>query len=655
MKMKKILLHLIATLSASQYCFAQNGKFSLEWSPVPSMHKVDSAFSGYAAVLIEDAYQLEYKDEGKETYNFVTEHRITKVLNDKGIEMFNKMTFTLPEVDTLVTLKARTILPGGKIIEIDKDKFKQTKDENGYPNLVFAMEGVEKNAEIEYVFCYKRPNNVFGGLSYKYSIPIQHGVFQIVSPTRIKFEAKGYSGFPDATDTIIEDKRYLSAEKYNISAKTKEVYSFEDLNAEHIEYKISYFPTESPGIRMYTWQILVNRLYKRYYTYTRSELQAVDKFLEQINVTKDEDELSKIKKIENAIKTNITFYKQLNDDDAFSINYILSKKSANEIGFNKLFAACFQQAGVNAEFGLTVNRLNHQFDPSFENWNNLDNPIFYFPNLKKFLSPAEPYYRYPFVPSSQIYSKGVFCKLTTLGDITSAVADIKPINALPSSESHNDIDAVINFDSDFVATADITISMSGYCATGIREYTLLLPNDKVKELVIGLLRIVGKPDDLLEYDVKNKDFVNYYENKPLLITGKIKAPQLVEKAGPKYIFKLGDIIGKQQEMYESKERTAPIDFEYNHFLNRKIVLNIPDGYKILNPESIVINAAIKDADGKETVGFHSFYTIEGSKLTVTITEFYHIVHFPASEVESFRKVINASADFNKVNLILAKQ
>lgn len=516
------------------------------------------------------------------------------------------------------------------------------------------MEGLEKNAEVEYVYCYKKPYNIFGGLSYKYPVPIQHAVFQIISPERIKFEGKGYSGFPDATDTVIGDKRYLSVEQFNIAAQKNDPYTFEELNAERIEYKISYFPDERPGIRMYTWQILVNKLYERYYTYTKSELQQVDKFLEQINVTKEEDELSKVKKIENAIKTNITLYKQIDDDDAFSINYILSKKSANDAGFNKLFAACFQRAGVNAELGLTVDRFTALFDPAFENWNNLDYPIFYFPNLKKFLSPAEPYYRYPVIPVGQINSKGVFCKLTTLGDITSAVADIRPINTLPTNDSHNDIDAVIDFNNDFEALADITLSMTGYCAAGIREYTMLLPDDKEKELVSSLLNIVDKPEYLLSFNVKNKEFENYNDNKPLQITGKIKAPQLVEKAGAKYIFKLGDIIGKQQQMYESKERTMPIDIPYNHYLNRKIVVNIPEGYKILNPENIVLNAAMTDADGKETTAFHSSYTLDGNKLTVTITEFYSVLHYPASEVEPYRKVINASADFNKVNLVIAK-
>ena len=653
--MKQISIYLVAILLVCQNGFTQDLKFSADWSPSPSLHKVEPSFAGYEAVIIEEAYQLEYKDEGKETVVYITEHRIAKAMDDKGIEMFNKMKFSLPEANKLVTLKARTILPNGKVIEVEKDKIKQTQDEYGLQYLVFAMEGVEKNAEIEYVYCYKKTISVFGGITYQYSIPVQHAFFQIVSPTRIKFEGKGYSGFPDAADTIIEDKRYLSAEKYNIAARKSETYAFEDLNAARIEYKISYYPTESPGVRMYTWQLLVNRLYERYHTYTKSELQEVDKFLEQINVTKDEDEPTKIRKIESAIKTNITLYRQLVSEDAFSIHYILSKKSANDAGFCKLFAACFKQAGVNAELGVTVNRFNHQFDANFENWNNMVNSIFYFPNLKKFLSPAEPFYRYPFVPASCISSKGLFCKPTTLGDITSAVADIKPINVLPANENHNDIDAVINFNSDFEALELVTVSMTGYCAIGIRETIMLLPKEKLSEFVALLLNTVDKPSNLLTYNIINKEFENYYDNKPLQINGKIKVPQLVEKAGPKYIFKLGDIIGKQQEMYESKERSVPIDIAYNHFLNRKIVVNIPDGYKILNPENIVFDAAISDADGKETTAFHSSYTIEGNKLSVIITEFYNVLHMPAGELEPFRKVVNASADFNKVNLVIAKQ
>jgi hypothetical protein len=128
----------------------------------------------------------------------------------------------------------------------------------------------------------------------------------------------------------------------------------------------------------------------------------------------------------------------------------------------------------------------------------------------------------------------------------------------------------------------------------------------------------------------------------------------MEKAGPKYLFKLGDVIGRQVEMYQEKERKLPIDIAYPHTLYRTITLNIPDGYKVSNPESIKMMVEHKSPSGEQTMAFISDYKMDGKKMLITVKEFYNQVHYPASDIEIFKKVINAAADFNKVVLVLEK-
>ena len=135
----------------------------------------------------------------------------------------------------------------------------------------------------------------------------------------------------------------------------------------------------------------------------------------------------------------------------------------------------------------------------------------------------------------------------------------------------------------------------------------------------------------------------------------LKAPQLMEKAGPKYLFKLGDVIGRQQEMYQDTKRELPVSVPFPHSENRSITINIPAGYKILNPDAIRIHQDDKAANGTATMGFDSDYKIDGDKLYVNIKEYYSALSYPVSYYETFRKVINASADFNKVVLVMVKQ
>ena len=60
-------------------------------------------------------------------------------------------------------------------------------------------------------------------------------------------------------------------------------------------------------------------------------------------------------------------------------------------------------------------------------------------------------------------------------------------------------------------------------------------------------------------------------------------------------------------------------------------------------------------DNVVTMGFVSTYKIENNVLKVHILETYHELKYPLDEFETFKKVINASADFNKIVLLLEKK
>ena len=626
------------------------------WQENPKPHATPAAFLNESAVFIEDNTLIEYKDgEDKEVYMYTTSHRIIKVLDDKGIESFNKVSVPVYAGQELKEIKARTILPNGTILEIPKDKMKVTKNDEGDSELSFAMDGVEKNAEVELLLCYKKQATFFGRELFQFSIPVAHSTFELTAPARLKFEEKGYYGYPAATDTVIDNTQHLYAETSNIPpTPPKEIYANEDVYRMMAAYKLSYLPEKSDKVRVFTWQDLAKRIYSNIYDVSDKENKAVEKFIETLDLKPNDKEEDKIKKIESAIKSGITLYKEINDENAWKLDNVISKKSATETGIIRLFAACFVKTGVKHELGTTTSRSNYIFDVDFENWNVLDNYVFYFPDQKKFLSPAAIYYRYPFTTTDVITNKGMFCKLINLGDISNAVSDIRTINPVSDTESNQNISAVISFTPDMDATAEVTYSFRGYCAMGIREGAVLLDKDKQKQLAQEIINIADKPENIIKYAITGEAFDNYYTGKPIEFTASVKTPQLVEKAGTKYLFRIGDVIGRQSELYQTQERKYPIDVTYPHHLGRTIVVHIPDGYKILNADNIKIHTDYKDENGKATCAFYSDYKIEGNKLTVTIDEFYAQLHYPVSGYEPFRKVINASADFNKVTLLLDK-
>jgi hypothetical protein len=643
----------IAAATSSQ-SFAQEKAVSY-WQGQPRMHTVYEAFQKESSLILEENEKNEYRDEvdGK-VMMYATTHRIVKILDSKGVEDFSTMSVPVYKGQVLAELKVRTILPNGKVIDIAREKMKESKGENGQTVIGFAIEGLEKDAEAELLITYKKDASWFGRETFQYSVPVQHATLEIISPARLKMEEKGYNGFPTVSDTLIGETRYILAGMSNIPGSHEETFGFYDANRVRAEYKLSYKPNDKENVRLLTWQDFVQGLYDETYNFSDRELSAVEKYLKSIGVTTDESEETKIMKIENAVKTDITIYTVTTDQNANRLDNVISNKSATESSMTRLLAACFQKAGVKHEFGFSTDKRIAPLDPDFENWNSVDKYLFYFPNQKKFLSPAYIFGRYPFASTEVIGNKGIFAKVVTIGGgLPQAIVDIRTITPMPVTENANNIKADISFSAAMDAKVKMTYTFTGYSAMGLRETVALVTKDKVKELVKALSGFTEKTEDIDDVKLSGVEFSSYNTNKPLQIDAQLNGGQLLEKAGPKYLLKIGDVIGKQSELYQTGERKQPVDIDFPHTLLRTITVTIPAGYKVQNLEALKIETKCTDERGKLSV-FVSNYKLDGSTLTVNITESYDQLHLPISLYEDFRKVVNAAADFNKVTLVLEK-
>ena len=73
-----------------------------------------------------------------------------------------------------------------------------------------------------------------------------------------------------------------------------------------------------------------------------------------------------------------------------------------------------------------------------------------------------------------------------------------------------------------------------------------------------------------------------------------------------------------------------------------------------NLDDLIIHDTYKE-NADTTMGFNSSYTIQGNILKIHVMEEYRRTSYPLSQYEDFKKIINASADFNKVVLVLQKK
>ena len=641
------------------YCIAPAQTFNynttLTWQALPKTHAFSPENKSASAIGILDDRSIEYKFEGKELFVFTRYHRIFRINDDKGIEIYNKVYIPVSDGALITDLQARTVLPGGKVITIAKEKIKQI-EENGRLYQLFAMEGVEKGAEVEYTYTTKKQAVFFGMEVYEAgSVPFEKIAFSLVVPSHLKFDAKGFNGFKLSTDSVINEKRIIVGYDEKIPEPQEEKYALRGPHLKRVEYKLSYNLSSSNNVRMNTWKEFAKRAFELYTTIGAKDEKPLNAFVSQIKMDNGGSEEAKIMAIENYIKSTINVDRELLGEDVGSIERIVKSKSANHTGIFRIYAAAFQKTGINYQIVFAGRRDQFPLDEELENWNRIDETIFYFPASNKYLSPVTAELRYPYIPHYWAGTKGLFLKGTTIGSFKTAIGSFNEIMMEPYESHAINMEATVRFD----ATLDTVLIHSsqilkGYGATAYRPIYTFLPKEKQEEITNEIVKAVAKGAIISNIKVENSLLSDFNDNKPLSISADLKTTDMVEQAGNKLLLKIGEVIGQQTEMYQEKPRQLPIELEYPHVLARKISVEIPAGYVVKNLKDLNMNVVFKEGD-EMTMGFVSTHKQVGNMVEIEVTESYKRLKYPLTEFENFVKVINAAADFNKVIMVLEKK
>jgi hypothetical protein len=392
-----------------------------------------------------------------------------------------------------------------------------------------------------------------------------------------------------------------------------------------------------------------------YTFYNDKELKKVADMIAENGWDKLSDEVSKITAVESYVKNKFSYNENLSSDEGNSLTGVLHNKIGGATGTVRLYYAIFQKLGINFQVVLTGDRDKWIIDRTFENWNNCDNPLFYFPAEGKFIAPTRPDYRYPWIVSSWGGTNGLFCKRTTLGNFSTAIAEIRNVTLEDYTKTTDNIEARLELSPGLDSlTIDDRQIFTGYAATGFRDAFNYSNEEQKTNIIKELAKSFASTDHILFSEILNPEFDKANTNQPIILHTKTKSSELVERAGNKLLLKIGMAIGPQVEMYQEKPRQEPMNIEYAQIEERKIDFVIPDGYTISNLNDLKIDQTFKD-DGELTMGFVSNYELKGNLLSVHIMEEYRKTFYPLSQFDQFRKIINASSDFNKVVLVLEKK
>lgn len=649
--MKRFLVAFIGFVFFYPEVFAQDLYFQKQ----DFINKIDNKIANLSseekkeqAIILKNKVFIEFAETApnKEIGRFYGLMRRVHINEAGAIDNYNKITLPVASNSDLVTLKVRSISPKGVVKELGEESIKEA-EEDGKKYKMVAVEGLEQGSEVEFFYIIRTPISIFGHEKLHNTVPIRETEFLIVAPSNLKFETKLYQASGIKKDTTIEGKSYLGYVVSNLLPLYEEKYATNEANLAFVEYKLAY-NTAKDNNKIFSWKDAGKTMFDLMHQSSKDSNKEIEKVLKKEKIV-DLPEEKAIRAIENFIKSNIAIKE---DADAMLPDEVLKSKFADENSITRLYVQFFDALNINYELIVGVNRYKKRFDKTFETWNMLDKYYFYFPNSKKYIDPNNSLTRYGLIDASMEGTDALFMSNITLGEMKTSIAKIKNIPFSSSTTNFDNINAEISFPKSLDAVnIKLTRSISGHLNGEIKGYFMLSNEEQRKQLLANVLKASLNEDAVFSNSVaKNYNLNSDEADKEFIISTDVTAKSMIEKAGNKYFFKVGDIIGPQVEMYNERPRQQPIDIGNAHTYLRKIVVNIPEGYKVRGLENIKRNIVF-DYEGKKALGFIVDYQLSDNSLIITINEYYNVVQLPISAYAEFQKVINASADFNKLTLI----
>lgn len=644
---------LIAFVLIFQIALSQTEPFytNYSWNENPTYTIAEGIDDPIIALKDKILTEFYFQEEGLVEY--FLEHRVLWLNSDEKIEDYNKVYLPYSSTSELKVNKARVIKKDGKIVELDDSKILTAQDEETGQNYkFFAFEGIEKGSFIEYFYVVRRyPRYKGSRITFQTDYEKKNVEFDLYAPKNLVFDFKTFNNAPSVEqDTIIENKLHWKIKMDNVEPLNNEELSAYNASKKAVIYKLDRNTADnSKDISSYS--NVAQNIYSYYYKELNGKTEnSIKRFLKEALNGENLNEEDIIRNLEFFIKSNI-FITEDGSENFKDLNEIIDKKVANETGVLKLFVALFKSLNIKHEIVLTSDRLKLKFDKDFEANNFLTDFLIYFNKSKTYLSPTELDSRYGFPPAYLTDNYGLFIKEVKVGDFVSGLGKIKYIKPIKAKKTVDKMIIDVDFEKDNISNSIIKLnhSMAGYYAMYFQPYIHLIKDEDREELIDGIAKRIN--DDI---NITSKEFINddpkLFGIKPIQFIINFDTEALTEKAGKKYLFKAGDLIGEQMQLYQEKERVLPVENEYNRSYLRTINIKIPDGYKVANLDDINIkNTFTKDGD--ELLIFHSYYELKDNVLTITADEHYRENKIDTENYEAYRTVINSAADFNKLVLV----
>ena len=601
-------------------------------------------------VILFEKTIVEFSQVENTLKKFELVHNLKRLNSDGSIEGNNKFYIPMNEDTKTLILKARVIKPNGDIKEVSEKDIQQAKDEEGNVKYnYFAFEGIEKGSYIEFLHLAEYyPEMTGSDITLQGYYPKRKVDVELLYPSYLEFQLLSVNGLEefkkDESDSLVT-KMYLSIT--DLAGLEDEDWSAYDANLKKVYYKLSKNISRNKG-NFYTYTEVSKLIHEDMFApLTKKEVKLVNGFITK-NTKGATTNLEKVRMLENAMKKTIpTIDGNFEKDD--NIEQILTKNITNEKGYTKLMLNFLREMNIPFELVMTSDRTEEPFLEEFQGYNFLHEYLIYIKEFDKYFS-SNFTSRLGYPPYQYTFNKGLFISEVKLNDYATAVGKVKYIKGIDFKESIDEINTVANFNADLTAcTVELTRINTGYKAQSYQAIIDFLDEDQKTEMKEEFLKYLDADGTIENISFEN-DHTDDFGIKPFIGKATVNSSTFLERAGDKILLKAGLLIGPQAQMYNEKPRVQPVDSYYTRGYDRKIVINLPEGYEVKNLDDL--NFSCKPDAKNNILGFESSYEIKGNQIIVTVKEWYNTVFFSVAEYPMYEKTMNAAADFNKVVLIL---
>ena len=628
---KKIIIStilLFATITNSQEIK------SYTWENNPKFKEIPKEYENQPAVVLLDKRWIHTRVGDYAFATFIMNHVAIKINKAEEINKYNKIKAEDDNyIRTVRDFHARIIKPNGEIKVLPQEKIVETEVEK-VKSIVF--EGVEAGDILEYYFILKENPSSYGVEIFQKDIPVLTAEFTITN-SGVNFQT-----FPSIEFSKNNDGSKVLFTASNIPPYIDEKNSKNTKNLVKLIYLVS-----TPSMSSKNWSFFLPQNFKKPSFEYFKKNQAKD-FIEKLNV-KDKTTEEKLLKLDEYIKENFDFvWRGEKAQKIKDLNEGKIKLKASDI-FD-LYGFTLKELNIPYKIVVGVDRFYADIDET-----TYVNPfphefMYYIPETQKFLSPYEKYLSYGY-PMYELQGSNAITfdpKEKVIGKMIFPIA--------PSNYTRYETTSTVTLKDDLSNVSILkTYSTSGYTGQIERNtYKYLKGNEEEKELINFIKkRILNDVDvKIIEHTAENLEFKNNHSNTFFTINAKLESNEsFTENAGNLLLVNIGKAIGKQKNLYQVTERKTDIDLLYNKEFKHKIIFNIPQGYEVESYKDLIIDKKM-NFNEDYNCSFKSEVKVEGNQVIVEVNETYKSINYSKELYQEYRKVVNASADFNKATLVL---